>query len=345
MDRRLPLLVVGISSVVLVAVIVIVAGFPTPSSSNPPLPPPVNPPPPPTPAWTRLNTTASPASNSSMMAYLPIPGELLLLDSGGSCTSSSTWAFASGIWRNLTAEVGPGPYPARALAGMVYDAADHYLVLFGGASACGVYNDTWSFANNTWTPIPTATAPPPLYSFAMTYDAADGYVLLTGGCCIHGKDSNETWAFAHGQWTNLSQSPSPVVDSDSAMTYDSTLGEVVYVGGYAHGFVSQATWIFHGGTWTRLYPAVSPSNRAGMGLAYDAALAKVVLVGGYTKVALHLFINLSDTWTYGGGVWENLTSGLNVSPPFVSEPSLMAYDPASQEMVLFLGYEQTWVFR
>ncbi len=278
------------------------------------------------------------------MSYSPADGELILVESGGGCGPSSTWGFSSNAWQNLTAKVGGGPSPSRGLGGLVYDGADGYLVLFGGSSPCGVYNDTWTFANDTWSRLTTATAPPPLYGFAMTYDASDGYVLLTGGCCIGGEISRETWTFQHGQWSNLTQSPSPVVDLDSGMTYDSILGEVVFVGGYAEGFVSQATWTFHNGTWQRLYPAVSPSNRAGVGLAYDGALKQDVLVGGYTKVTKGVWVNLTDTWTYGGGRWQNLTSGLTESPPFVSGPALMTYDPPLQEIVMFLGYNQTWVF-
>jgi hypothetical protein len=344
-DRRIPLAGIGLFSVVLVAVLLISGNIPIPNIKNPTLPSP-NSTTPPTPGanWTRLSTTASPATTSSMMAYVPTTHEIILVDSGRTCGSSSTWAFVGGAWENLTPLVGPGPNPARGSGGMVYDGADGYLVLFGGSSPCGVYNDTWTFANGTWTRLSTPAAPPPLYRFAMTYDASDGYVLLTGGCCIGGQISRETWSFEHGNWTNLTQSPSPIVDLDSAMTFDSTLGEVVFVGGYASGYVSQATWTFHGGLWTRLYPTISPSNRAGMGFAYDEVLAGDVLVGGYTKITQGVYVNLTDTWTYESGHWQNATAALTASPPFVSGPALMSYDPGRQQIVLFLGYDQTWVF-
>ena len=64
-----------------------------------------------------------------------------------------------------------------------------------------------------------------------------------------------------------------------------------------------------------------------------------MLVGGYTKITKGVWANLTDTWTYGGGHWQNLTSGLTASPPFVSRPTLMAYDSASKEIVMFLGFE------
>jgi len=218
------------------------------------------------------------------------------------------------------------------------------MVLFGGSSPCGVYNDTWTFSNNAWARLTTSVAPPPLRGFAMTYDAADRYVLLTGGLGTGGQLSRETWTFQHGHWTNLTQSPTPIVDFNSGMTYDSSIGEILFVGGYASGFVSQATWTFHNGTWLRLYPSASPSNRAAMGLAYDGSLKKDVLVGGYTKVTKGVFVNLTDTWTYAGGPWQNLTSSLARSPPYAAGTTLMSYDPARQQIVMFLGYGQTWAF-
>jgi hypothetical protein len=349
MDRRLPLVLVAVVSVALIVSLVITDAIPLPAIGNPSIPPGGYIPPTPGSNWTHLATVGSPTNSSAgMMTYLPSSGELLLVDPGPGCGPSTTWVFSGGSWVNLSGQVGPGPTPGRGRGGLAYDAADGYAVLFGGASPCGTYNDTWTFENNIWTQLTTTSAPPPLSEFAMTYDATDGYVLLTGGCCIAGANSRETWAFAHGIWTNLTQSPTPVVDSNSAMTFDASLGVVVFVGGYASGFVSQATWTFVGGVWTRVYPAVSPANRAGLGLAYDAAISKVVLVGGYTKVSRSVFVNLTDTWTYelryGNGYWLNLTAGLTGTPPFVTAPGLMAYDAARQQVVLFAGYDETWTF-
>jgi len=298
----------------------------------------------PGPNWTLLNTTSSPVTADSMMTYDPPIAQILLLDSENRCGETYTWTFAGGEWRNQTSNVGPGPTPARGQGGLVYDAADGELVLFGGTSPCGTYNDTWTFANNTWTHISTAVAPPPLWGFEMTYDAADRYVLLTGGCCIHGGDSHETWEFHGDGWTNLSEAPTPVVDLQSGMVFDQSIGKVLFVGGYASGFVSQSTWTFVNGTWVRVYPIDSPANRAGVGLAFDGRLGRDILVGGYTKVSKGVFINLTDTWSYGSGGWTNLTSQLTGSPPFVSGPTLMAYDASTRQVVLFLGFDETWVF-
>ncbi len=343
MDRRLPFVAIAAFCVALVLLVAVEEGLPGHPLTNPFVPHGHSGGTPPGLAWSLLPESNAPPTASGMIAYVPSVQELVLLTSAGGCSGSDTWIFDRGLWENITPLIGPGPSPARSDGGLVYDPAIGGLVLFGGDSPCGVYNDTWTFVNDTWTRIVTPTAPPPLDGFAMTYDAGDGYLLLTGGCCVDGQDSNETWSFADGTWTDLPQDGSPVVDLYSAMAYDPNLDEVVFLGGYASGFVSQATWTFHNGSWLRHYPVSSPSNRAGMGLSYDSALGKVVLLGGYTKVTTGVWQNLTDTWSYGGTGWSNLTASVTDSPPFVSGPTLMTYDGALNEVVLFLGPSGTWV--
>src|SRR5208282_4527184 len=172
MSRRLPFVLIGLAIVGLV-VLLVVAGALLPQKLQKTILPPKgsNPRPPAAgPNWTWLNETPSPMSNASMMAYFPNAGEIILLDSNRTCTRSSTWTFSGGNWQNLTAEVGAAPDPARELGGLVYDSRTGSLVLFGGESPCGVYDDTWTFANNSWTHVSASNQPPPLYGFAMTYD-------------------------------------------------------------------------------------------------------------------------------------------------------------------------------
>ncbi len=343
-DKRLPLVAVGAFCVALVLLVAVEEGFPGHTLTNPFLPRSHSSGTPPGLAWSLLPSAGSaPPTASGMIAYYPPMQELVLLTSPGGCAGSETWIFSDGSWLNLTPDIGPGPSPARTDGGLVYDSAIGALVLFGGSSSCGVYNDTWTFANDAWTPIATPEAPPPLYGFAMAYDASDGYVLLTGGCCVDGADSHETWAFQNDAWSNLTNGTGPSVDLNGAMTYDPAAGEVVYVDGYASGYVAQSTWTFHAGVWQRVYPSHAPSNRAGMGLVYDTALGKVVLLGGYTKVTTGVWQNLTDTWSFGGTDWSNLTASVTDSPPFVSGPTLMTYDGSLNEVVLFLGSSGTWV--
>lgn len=106
------------------------------------------------------------------------------------------------------------------------------------------------------------------------------------------------------------------------------------------------------GYWTPVATSGGPSGRAGSGMVYDSALGKVVLFGGCTSGSFD-DLNCSatdDTWTYSGGTWTQLHPA--VSPPARVLPS-MAYDPITQEVVLFGGLtgspsntslDDTWEF-
>ncbi|MCI4336690.1 MAG: hypothetical protein L3K17_05790 [Thermoplasmata archaeon] len=99
-----------------------------------------------------------------------------------SSASAATWAS----WNST------GAPPGLERAPMTYDAPNHEMVLFSGA--------TWTYANGSWTEVcsgsssdPRCAPEPPAASYLpMAYDAADGYVLLG--------DDGETWSFAHGAW-------------------------------------------------------------------------------------------------------------------------------------------------
>src|SRR4029077_17850821 len=106
--------------------------------------------------------------------------------------SNDTWSYGGGKWTNLTSTAGPAPPPVLGLL-MTYDAADGYVVAWGGSSDFDSYvvpcngnsfsmcNATWAFQSGHWRELPTRTASPATAcgdSASMTYDAAARYVLL-----------------------------------------------------------------------------------------------------------------------------------------------------------------------
>ncbi len=72
-------------------------------------------------------------------------------------------------------------------------------------------------------------------------------------------------------------------------------------------------------------------SRAGAALAYDDALGKVVLFGGANP---ELTATWDDTWLWDGHGWSQVKSP--VSPP-AREGAVMAYDPATKQVVMFGG--------
>ncbi|MCI4369214.1 MAG: hypothetical protein L3K09_06605, partial [Thermoplasmata archaeon] len=227
-----------------------------------------------------------------------------------------------------------------------WDAADGYLVLFGGngSASAGFLNDTWTFLHGAWTPLSPSVSPERRAAASMTYDAADGYVLLYGGegnrtllnlatQTYSGWDYADSWAFSNGSWRNLNVSSPPARDSAS-ITYDASLGKVLLFGGFNWSSYNQAdTWEYSAGVWTAVAgsSAVTPWSRNNGALAYDPAIHADVLFGGH---AGYYFMN--DTQEFANSSWVSAGLGGSPSPRWGSS---LAYDPSVGCLVLLGGYD------
>src|SRR2546426_524288 len=177
-------------------------------------------------SWTNITSSTGPSQRSgASMAYDTADGYVILfggaaLSSTGAATAvySDTWKFLGGSWTNITSTSGPSP---RFIASMAYDAADGYVILFGGISSSNVFSDTWKFHGGSWTNI-TPSSSPALDTFpSMAYDAADGYVILFSGLVVSSSHVvGETWKYLGGSWTNITSSTGPPQRDLASMVYD-----------------------------------------------------------------------------------------------------------------------------
>jgi hypothetical protein len=272
---------------------------------------------------------------------------------------NDTWEFSGGMWTKVPTLLAP---PARTDASLAFDAADGYLVLFGGcASTCyPPLHDTWKFQNGTWAKISSTGSPPARAQAAMTYDAANRIVLLFGGWTYGpshpaGKFFNDTWEFSKGAWTPLAVTVAPSPRAFAAITYDAYDRYVVLFGGCfsANRFGISAclgsvastalndTWTFVNGTWT-LITAVGPTARSESALAYDSTTGDVILFGGRSTAGLVS----NDTWAFRSGTWTQLAP-TGSPPPQAGSPLVL--DMKTGQLLLFQasmgGTHQTEVWR
>jgi len=271
--------------------------------------------------WTNLDLAVAPPSRAhGGIAYDAADGYIVLF--GGSNAGrfyNDTWEYAGGVWKNVSASAGQAPSP-RVAMGMAYDAADGYIVLFGGMTKSHqTLNDTWKFAHGKWANVTGTTGATPLSRFAegMAYDAADDYVLMYGGWTAT-KGQNErtlddTWEFSGGLWKLVSPTTNPGPRWFVDLTYDSTDGYILFFEGINDSGVKSYwntppyTWTYLHGVWTNVTNASdAPSHRFAEGLADDPADHYVVMFGGLNSTAVVAHA-LSDTWTYKSGVWTNIT--------------------------------------
>jgi len=286
-------------------------------------------------AWTQLSPSVSPQVRyGASMAYDEADGYVVLFGGGsdmniptcfGVC--DDTWEFKAGSWTQLSPSSSPS---GRSYASMAYDAADGYVLLFGGAYT---FDDTWTFKAGSWTELSPASAPSPRYAAPLAYDAADGYTLLSGG---YGAPS-DTWEFKAGSWTQLSPSISPSPRAFSSMAYDAADGYVLLFGGSC---ACSDTWQFKAGTWTQLSPSNSPPQDSGGSMSYDA-------VDGYF-VYFPTAYSYGITWEFKAGTWTTQLASSN--SPLQRETASMVYDAADGYVLLFGGYDgmalnDTWEFK
>ncbi len=135
-------------------------------------------------------------------------------------------------------------------------------------------------------------------------------------------------------WIKPPLSFAPSVRAQAGLAYDAaTHSTVLFGGGNARlpdTVVYGDTWIWHGG-WTQISPANSPDARTCPGMAYDPATGTVVLFGGQNTAG----VVFGDTWTWDGVTWTQQFPA--VSPPARSALQSMAYNPATETVVLFGG--------
>ncbi len=273
------------------------------------------------------------------MAFDPTGREVVLF---GGCSPSAcptppqTWTFSRGVWTNVT-NLGSQP-PARSYAGMAYDGADGYVLMFGGAGTSSVFGDTWTFSGGRWTNLTASVggAVPPRWGESAAYDPVDGGVILFGGNSATGALLNDTWLYSGGTWRNITNLVSPSPRYDGSMAWDAVDSELVLLDGCGvTACPLNDTWVYSNGTWTALPPSlgVLPPARELSAMTYDAGRGVIRLFGGIGSG-----VSLGDTWEYSGRRWSP------VSPSAAPRPREGSAALESTEAWLPNGTTVIWPF-
>jgi PKD repeat protein len=98
-------------------------------------------------SWYNVNPSSEPPMNGwQPIADDPAAAAVIYpeLENWRTGQSEDTWAFSNGAWTNLTPMLTLQP-SMRLGPSITYDAADGYLLLFGGASSTTYFDDSWAF--------------------------------------------------------------------------------------------------------------------------------------------------------------------------------------------------------
>ncbi len=257
--------------------------------------------------WTPMNPASSPPARLwHAMVYDEVAERIVLFGGFDFATRfDDSWAYesATNTWTNRNPSVRPA---GRLAPAMAYDARAGRVILFGGATSAGPQNDTWAYdyANNTWTNLDPAGAPPARNGHSMAYGPLTGRVLLFGGG-TGTEFVNDTWAYdyANNTWTNLRPATSPTRRFTAVMATDPRNGDIVMNGGITQGYVRNGeTWLFddRNNSWINRTQALGPSPRGSSAMSFDSRLGLFVLMGGetgYESDETWFYDSLANRWT------------------------------------------------
>jgi len=252
--------------------------------------------------------------------------------------NAETWSynFNGNSWSNL---IPSGGMPGRMDHAMVWDSADHRIIVFGGISAStGMNSETWEYTyeTNKWLLMNNGQLSP-RGSMAMAYDNNRNKVYLHGG---YGGGSGDTWSFNYGTntWSNLNPLPPPNPSSryGHAMAYDSESDQVILFGGN-DGSLRNDTWAYSPAfnMWTQMNPSTKPPVRYYHSMVYDSVIDRIIMLGGSFSTGYW-----DDVWTYdyNTNTWEKREPS---SKPSARWYHSRAYDSESDRVIMFGGWDST----
>jgi cysteine-rich repeat protein len=135
------------------------------------------------PQWKSIAVNQITARKLTAMAYDTAHDQLVMFggfDATNNVTLSDTWLWSGNSWTRAAPHTVP---PARQGHAMVYDAARHVMVMFGGnnGSALHTFSDTWEWDGHDWHVSVTTVVPQRRDGMTMVYDGKRQRVLLFGG--------------------------------------------------------------------------------------------------------------------------------------------------------------------
>lgn len=280
-----------------------------------------------------------PPRSDAAMAYDPVRKDLVLFggEGGGAGTSDlATWTWDGRSWARHD---GPGP-SLRAGPAMAFDEARGQMILFGGAGQSGMaspLDDTWAWDGQSWTQLYPNHSPNPRVSPGLAYDSVHRQLVLFGGEGWQNGRSytyNATWTWDGADWTLRDPQTAPPARNQPGLAYDSKSSEIVMVGGSLPGRWFSDTWTWNGTDWHQVTASPAPGWTSPV---FDAARSE--LFAWSARVDFSQGLGPDNPIENHQLVWDG-TAWTDVTPstlPAARVYPALAYDPATQQVVMFGG--------
>ena len=163
--------------------------------------------------WENVTPSVSPGTTSYEPLLVDDPADRGVLLVGGA-TVNETWLFSSSTWTRLSPST---PLPLLYFPTATYDPVSNAPLVYGGLNYSGGSpgvraNQTWLFANHSWSRLPVSRSPPSVMFGSSAYDSADGLLAVFGGLVNYSNHyslSNETWALGPSVLARPVVAPNP----------------------------------------------------------------------------------------------------------------------------------------
>lgn len=252
---------------------------------------------------------------------------------------SDTWLWADGRWTRQQPQTNPSP---RGEAAVALDPIRRQVVLFGGRTDFGntaspLLGDTWTWDGAIWVKVAPTHQPESRSAASMAFDPRSGTLVMFGGSGDHGL-LTDVWSWTGDDWQQIRTSVSPPV---GATLVGNPAGGVVTVGSCAMTRTDNHAYLYQDSNFTASPMEVDAAvfKRCRSATAYDPAARVTLIFGGTFGFEDGPFIGPTsdrnaDTMTFNGAQWHNATLS---GGPAGRQGSKAAYDPASEQVVLFGG--------
>ncbi len=256
------------------------------------------------------------------------------------------WRFdpTNETWQPIEV-TGPLPTP-RFDASLTYDALENRMILFGGSTGSGLFNDVWEYDLDSgslgWNQLATSGTPPsPRSGVAAVIDPINNRLVTFGGCTSAGV-VNETWALDLNDmaWQQLSPTGTPPGPRYAfSGVYDSVGPQMIVFGGIYNTWFDE-TWALDLTTgsenWMQLTPGGAiPARRCRHFWFFDEGNRVMYIGFGYNNISSMAFFNDVYALNLNTMSWAQiLPTGPSIQP---RRGSCAAFDPATRKAYVFGG--------
>ena len=292
--------------------------------------------------WSTPATPAISPSPRSLFAFATDPINNVVWMIGGMDTTATLddiWKYSNGTWQEVSFTGQPTACVSPVSA---YDTDRQKLVVV--CQDVSVHE----FDGTTWKTVDTSgqkNVPQVRRFSAMTYDQNIHKTVLFGGY-NDVNYVNETWTWDGTTWTQVKNNAAPA-RSHAAMWFDPNMHQTVIYGGIGQRTTNdrieryQDMWSFDGNGWTEMKSVTNtPGQRYGAEVTVNPIDNKAYLFGGLKLIvdgAKQSQEYENDLWVWDGKAqsWSQVNTPTTAGS---RENGGLAYDPASNELVLAAGY-------